>query len=163
MDTKTNNLAKIILIIVIIFGCVIGYFVWQHFQSNEDDNPIITIIAVTPNYSTIQIPSQSCKTVTNTKLVKNPKAGFFGRVFEGKPEYIKQSSNKQVCQDIMTESQVIDNYTISYQIKNFVESMIVQNPPALHSQMPLTALQQYQQTESANNQQGASTPVASSH
>lgn len=150
MATKNNSSGKIILVIAIVFIAVIGgYLVWQHLQNNEDDNPLITIVSVTPNYSTIQVPSQSCKTVTNTKMVKNPNSGFFSSVFENKPKYIKQSSNKQVCQEIMTESQVINNYTISYQIKSFVESMVVQTPPAVNTQMPLTALQQYQHTESA--------------
>jgi uncharacterized protein YcfJ len=103
------------------------------------------VVAITPNYTTIQIPGQSCHNVVTSKQVKNPNRNFFNGVFASKshPEYITQSSSKEVCETTYTESQVLQNYTMEYQIGNSVESTIVTNPPALNSVMSVSELQQY--------------------
>jgi hypothetical protein len=40
---------------------------------------------------------------------------------------------------------------IKYQFKDYIESMLVESPPALNSEMPLAQLQQYQLPESMAN------------
>jgi uncharacterized protein YcfJ len=106
-----------------------------------------------PNYSTINISTQECKDVTVTKQVKNPNSGFFSNLFDSKnhPKYIEQKNSKQVCKMVVSESQVINNYVIKYQFKDYIESMLVESPPALNSEMPLAQLQQYQLPESMAN------------
>lgn len=148
-----SGAVKFILVLAIVVAAGVGYLVWSKNSSRIDTNPQVTIVAVTPNYSTIKIPSQSCKIVTTSKSVKNPDSGFFSSMFDSKnhPKYIQQSSSKRVCQQSYIESQVINNYTISYRFKQFVESMIVITPPPLNQVMHLTDLQKYQNVESMNN------------
>lgn len=147
--------AKLILALATVTTAGVGYLIWSKNLSGVDTNPQVIIVAITPNYSTIKIPSQSCKIVTTSKSVKNPDSGFFSSMFDSKnhPKYIKQSSGKRVCQQSYLESQVIDNYTISYRFKHYVESMVVVMPPRLNQIMHLTDLQKYQVTESSNNLQ----------
>lgn len=157
---KQNNIknsgsgaVKLILTLAIVVSAGAAYMIWSKNSSHVDTNPQVTIVAVTPNYSTIKIPSQNCKIVTTSKSVKNPDSGFFSSMFDSKnhPKYIKQSSSKRVCQQSYIESQVIDNYTISYRFKQFVESMIVVTPPPLNQMIYLTDLQKYQNTESVSS------------
>lgn len=148
-----SGAVKLILALAIVAAAGVGYLIWSKNSSRVDTNPQVIIVAITPNYSTIKIPSQNCKVVTTTKSVKNPDSGFFSSMFDSKnhPKYIKQSSSKRVCQQGYTESQVVDNYTISYRFKQFVESMVVVTPPPLNQVMHLTDLQKYQNVESMNN------------
>ena len=147
--TNIGNVKLILLIILVVILVIIGLLLWH--KKSSDTPTMVTIISVTPNYSSIQIPTTQCRDVTVTKQVKNPNSNFFNNLFDSKshPKYIQQNSKKRECGTVMTESQVISNYTINYQIANYVESMVVQTPPAVNSVMPLTALQQYQ-NESAN-------------
>ena len=146
LGSQTGQI-KLILAILVVIAAALAYWFWSQKSVAVDTNPLVTIVAVTPNYSSIKIPSQSCKTVTTSTSIKNPNSGFFSSMFDSKnhPKYIKQSSSKQVCQEIYIESQVVNNYTISYRFKHYVESMVVQTPPQLNQMMLLTDLQKYQQ------------------
>lgn len=146
LGSQTGQI-KLILAILVVIAAALAYWFWSHKSVDVEANPLVTIIAVTPNYSVIKIPSQSCKTVTTSKSVKNPNSGFFSSMFDSKdhPKYIKQSSSKQVCQEVYIESQIVNNYTISYRFKHYVESMVVETPPQLNQMMLLTDLQKYQQ------------------
>ena len=146
-NVGSKSRIKLILALVVVIAAALAYWFWSHKSAAVEVNPLVTIVAVTTNYSSIKVPAQSCKTVTTSKSVKNPNSGFFSSMFDSKnhPKYIKQSSSKQVCQEVYTESQVINNYTISYRFKHYVESMLVQVPPQLNQTMLLTDLQKYQQ------------------
>ncbi len=141
-----SGAVKFILALAVVVAAGATYVVWSKNSSKADTNPQVTIVAVTPNYSMIKVPSQNCRNVTTTKSVKNPNSGFFSSMFDSKnhPKYIQQSSSKRVCEQSYRESQVIDNYTISYQFKHYVESMVVATPPLLNQTMRLTDLQKYQ-------------------
>lgn len=157
INTKNTGVGavQLILALAVVVAAVAGYVIWSKNSSHVETNPQVTIVAVIPNYSTIKVPSQNCKIVTTSKSVKNPDSGFFSSMFDSKnhPKYIKQSSSKRVCQQSYVESQVIDNYTISYRFKNYVESMVVITPPPLNQMIRLTDLQKYQSNESLNNAQ----------
>lgn len=146
LGSQTGQI-KLILAILVVIAAALAYWFWSQKSAAVDTNPLVTIVAVTPNYSSIKVPLQSCKTVTTSTSIKNPNSGFFSSMFDSKnhPKYIKQSSSKQVCQEIYIESQVVNNYTISYRFKHYVESMVVQTPPQLNQMMLLTDLQKYQQ------------------
>lgn len=146
LGSQTGKI-KLILAILVVIAAALAYWFWSKKSVAVETNPLVTIVAVTPNYSSIKIPSQSCKIITTSKSVKNPNSGFFSSMFDSKnhPKYIKQSSSKQVCQEVYIESQVVNNYTISYRFKHYVESMVVQTPPQLNQTMLLTDLQKYQQ------------------
>lgn len=161
-----GNVKLTVLVVVLLLLVVIGLLLWH--KKNSDTPTMVTIISVTPNYTSIQVPTTECRDVTVSKQVKNPNSNFFNNLFDSKnhPKYIQQNSKKRECNTVMTESQVISNYTINYQVANYVESMIVQTPPAVNSVMPLTALQQYQNesstaTSSDSNNINASQPQAS--
>lgn len=154
---KTNSAGniKLILLVILIFALVaIGSLLWH--KKNSDAPTMVTIVSVTPNYTAIQIPTTQCRDVTVSKQVKNPNSNFFNNLFDSKshPKYIEQNSKKRECNTVMTESQIINNYTINYQVANYIESMVIQTPLAVNSVMPLTALQQYQKesTISSNSE-----------
>lgn len=154
---KKSGFGTVLIVFLIIVAVAAGaYFAYKALGHNSSDEEVMAkIVAVTPNYKTIQIPRQSCNDVVTSKKVKNPNRNFFNGMFDSKnhPEYITQTSSKQVCKDTYTESQVLLNYTMQYQVKNVVESMIVQNPPAVNMIIPLSQLQMY--VESSASQSGA--------
>ena len=77
------------------------------------------------------------------KLNKNE--NFFNHLFDSKnhPKYVTEHSSKQECETAYQESQVQSGYILKYEYKGYVESMLVANPPAVNSEMPLSELQRY--------------------
>lgn len=142
---KPNKTLNYVIYSAIVAVVAIGGFVGYKALHKPQTIVMAKVVAITPNYTTIQIPGQSCHNVVTSKQVKNPNRNFFNGMFASKshPEYITQSSSKEVCETTYTESQVLQNYTMEYQIGNSVESTIVTNPPALNSVMPVSELQQY--------------------
>ena len=145
---KQSRLTSLIVVVVILAIAVLAYLI-QLKSANEVT--MVKVIAINPNYSTVQIPQNTCKDVTTTKMVKNKNSNFFSNLFDSKshPKYVAEKDSKHVCQTVDVESQIINNYTIKYQVKDFIESMQVQTPPPLNVEMPLTELQRYVKIESA--------------
>lgn len=147
-NQAVNNHAtrnKILIGVAAVAAIGLGYFAYKNL-THHDEVLMAQIVAVTPNYSTIQIPSENCQNVVTNKKVKNPNRNFFNGIFDSKnhPEYVTQSSSKRVCSTSYTESQVLQNYTIQYQVKNVVESIITQQqPPAVGTMIPVEQLQMF--------------------
>lgn len=148
---KGSIFSKALITIVVLAIIGAGAFAYKEFMGKDDEILMAKIVAVNPNYATIQIPTTKCHDETTSKQVANPNRNFINGLFDSKnhPKYVTKTSTKQVCEQVNLESQVLTNYTVQYQVKNNLESMIVQNPPQINALIPVSQLQLY--VESANN------------
>ncbi|RTL00709.1 MAG: hypothetical protein EKK57_06520 [Proteobacteria bacterium] len=143
---------KILIGGILVVAAGLGYFAYSNL-THHDEIVMAKIVAVTPNYSTIQIPTENCQNVVTSKKVKNPNRNFFNGIFDSKnhPEYVTQNSSKRVCSTSYAESQVLENYTLQYQVKNVVESLVTQQqPPAVGTMMPVEQLQMFINTNESS-------------
>lgn len=142
---KGSILSKMVIGILIIAIIAAGAFAYKQFAGKTDEVLMAKIVAVIPNYSTIQIPTTKCRDETTSKQVVNPNRNFINGLFDSKnhPKYVTKTSTKQVCSQENIESQILTNYTVQYQVKDALESMIVQNPPQVNMVMPVSQLQLY--------------------
>jgi hypothetical protein len=155
---KSKKLWVIFSLISVVLGS--GFF-WFQRQTGNSKQTMVKIIAINANYKTIQIPGVFCHDVTTEKKVKNKNRNFFNGLFDSKnhPEYITRRSMHKVCETNYTESRLLENYTIHYKFKNFVESMQVKQAPQLNSIIPLIQLQLYQESSNLAQESMNSVPA----
>lgn len=126
---------------LVVIGCgVMAYKLFHH-----EDVVMVKILSATANYKTVKVSHQSCHDVVSNYKVKNPNRNFFNGIFDSKnhPKYINKQSVSQKCDIVASESEVLQNYTMQYQVKHAIESAIVQNQPTIGMEIPLVDLQQY--------------------
>lgn len=139
---------KKILFVIVVVIVVVAALV---YKATSRDNLSAKILSVEPNYKTIKVENKDCHNVSSHVQVKNPERTFWNGMFDSSkyPKYITKETPRVVCHDSYTESQVLQYYTVKYQIKNAVDTIIVRNtPPLVNTEITLAQLQSYMESSS---------------